>query len=194
MQSFGKVISFINACVAAAIEHDRIPSSPSRIGHGQGGDAAEDSTILAASEVKKITSTDVKSKSSSLGAEGDVVKTSAASADCHISTATFASRVEDSGEVCVSLADSTILTASKVEELPRSISTDVMPEGVEGEVKKASAASADCHIPTASSTSHAEDITPYNAGSANPKNPRVVLENLLHATQYQQHLLEDKKI
>ncbi len=51
--------------------------------------------------------------------------------------------------------DSTIVTASEVEELPRTTFTDVAPKEVEGDIEKTSA---DCRITTASSLFQAEDV------------------------------------
>ncbi len=36
-------------------------------------------------------------------------------------------------------------------------------------------------------------ITVYRADYTKPKNPRVILENLLRATRYQPHLLEEER-
>jgi hypothetical protein len=123
------------------------------------GDAAEDSTILATSGVKNTP------KNSSLGGEGHIEKASSTSADCRIPTTSSTSHEGDSGEVWFSLADSTILTASEVKEFPSNL-TVVIPEGVEGDAKQASATSADCCIPTVSSTSHAEDMGEVCVSSA----------------------------
>ncbi len=119
------------------------------------GDAAEESTILAASEVKTSTSTDVAPESSSMGVEAHIEKPFAASADCHIPTGSSNTHAEDTGEIGVSLVDSTIVATSEVEEVSRTTYTDVAPESVEGDIKKTSA---DCRIPTASSLFHAEDV------------------------------------
>ena len=145
----------INACVAAAIERDRAPSIPSGIQCSQVEDAAEDSTILAASEVKKSTSTDITPESPSMGVEEYVEKPFVGSADCRIPAASSTADAEDTGEVKRSSADSTIVAASEVAELPRTTFTDVAPEAVDGDVEKTSA---DCRIPAASSTADAEDM------------------------------------
>jgi hypothetical protein len=102
-----------------------------------------------------------------MGVEAYVEKPFAGSADCRIPAASSTADAEDTGEVKRSSADSTIVAASEVEELPTIISPhDVTPKDVEGDDKKPSAASADCRIATSSSSDHVEGSGEVRVSSA----------------------------